>query len=136
MPISSFIITFKRIFFGGLLFLTACEFHRDKIPAEAYEHRVELIDTTFEYNLVNKLVFSKCTTCHDGFEEQPDLTYYGGIKANLPDIQKMVFVKRQMPPRRAPQLTRCEKDLLEAWIAAGAPETSDEKTPSLPSCGN
>jgi uncharacterized membrane protein len=133
MLIYSYIITFSFLL---LTTLSACNFQRDKNAVDFVVQREQLIGTTLDYNLLSKMVFAKCQRCHGGFDEQPDLATYEDIKFFIQDVAKMVLVEKKMPPKRATQLTQCEKDLLALWIDRGVLKNSDEATPSIPSCGN
>ncbi len=88
------------------------------------------------------VIFSKCAGCHrDGQVAPFSLLNYAQVKKRAKQIGE-VTGKRVMPPWHADpgvvdyandrSLTKEQIDLIQRWLAAGAPEGDPSKTPALP----
>lgn len=88
------------------------------------------------------IVFSKCAGCHrDGQAAPFSLLNYAQVKKRAKQIAEATG-ERVMPPWHADpgvvdyandrSLTKEQIDLIQRWVAAGAPEGDPAKTPALP----
>ena len=88
------------------------------------------------------VIFSKCAACHrDGQIAPFSLINYAQVKKRAKQIAEATH-DRVMPPWHADpgvieyandrSLTKDQIDLIQRWVAAGAPEGDPAKTPALP----
>jgi uncharacterized membrane protein len=123
----------KNWIVGFFIFLTACNFTREKvlpepIPAKENYNQTEL---TFS-NVYAKVFRTNCLSCH-GDSGEVNLETYENVKTNLKLIFKATIVNRKMPKPPVRLLTPDQLGLLNAWIQAGAPEGATEPVqPTLP----
>lgn len=83
-------------------------------------------ELTFK-NVYTKVFSDKCSNCHDGLDPDPkafDISDYTETMKHIADMHDRVnrVGKGQMPPEKKRQLTAAELALLNAWLAAGAPQ--------------
>lgn len=81
---------------------------------------IKLDDLTYA-NLNAKIFKPQCGKCH-ATGEGVDLTTYDTVKANLAKVGIVAVGNLSMPPKTP--LNVADRGLLNAWINAGAPETS------------
>jgi uncharacterized membrane protein len=84
----------------------------------------ELAAETLDFAVIkNEVIQPRCLECHSpgGAADFIPLVTYNDVKANLADI-KADIADDSMPKNRAP-LTARQKQLVNSWIDAGAPET-------------
>jgi uncharacterized membrane protein len=118
-----------------LLALMACHYKIDKQGAEPSPQNGEQAVEAIDFAFVKSEVFQpRCLECHaaGGSAEFIPLVTYNDVKANLSDI-KADIADDSMPKNRAP-LTARQKQIVNSWIDAGAPEVAVQKpeAPTLP----
>ncbi len=90
-------------------------------------YTVNIVDTLTFTDDINPILVSKCATCHGGFGPGPgDFNEYAVLKARVDDgtFETKVYdpnTSSPMPPGGSPQLTDVEKEWIQIWIDAGAP---------------
>ncbi len=105
-------------FFSLLLFYVVT-FH---VPI-TYAQKISSSELNFSI-VVNNVLKQKCLTCHSnagGNSGRINLETYIKIEPYIYRIRDLV-TNKEMPPRRSPQLTPVEYNLLIAWIDLGGPE--------------
>jgi len=107
-----------------LLFLSACgNFVETKTGGE--KSKVEFDEASLNFEAVRAAVFfPRCVECHSQYNT------FAGVKNEIGTIMTSVAANR-MPQTGGPLETNL-KSLLEAWVAAGAPERSGDGNTPLP----
>jgi hypothetical protein len=117
-----------------ILFLNACRGPGEETPGPVFSRDIAPI------------IYKNCTPCHRPGSGAPfNLVTYADVKKKLRTVQLAVN-ERLMPPWPADTsyshflgekvMTQNEIDLLNSWIAAGAPEGDSLKTPRPPEFNN
>lgn len=118
----------KLIIFGLFLFfiLIACDY--DQAAAPTLDKECDDVVVSYE-NGVEELMERTCaySSCHVSGFSSGDYTTYESIVPFLDVIESRTVRAQDMPPNYAPDgkaktLTADEIQLLDCWIAAGAPE--------------
>jgi uncharacterized membrane protein len=82
------------------------------------------------FNRIQQIVVERCAPCHSQEPTNPAVTAPPqGVELDSPDeiaaqaeaIERQAVLSRAMPPGNVTGMTDHERDLLAAWIAAGAP---------------
>ena len=121
-------IKIMRILCFSLIVLTlsGCRFYyEEKTPQDPLDYSKL---TNISYQTVNKEIFQpKCISCH-GVSGGVNLESYAEVKKHLSAIERTVIVDKTMPKNGS--LSNGQRELLAAWIRAGAPENPEpEPTP-------
>lgn len=121
--------------------VASCNYRTVK-DAEAYAARMQKStgsltgQSLISWPVVQSSVLSSCRSCHTG-KNNPDLSTLSLVRQKLSVVQSEI-VSGSMPPEKngyAP-LDACQKAVLNAWIASGAPENGTQKVSSLSECQN
>lgn len=119
------------------------------IQSDKAEPAVPLADAVIYKHIIEPIFESKCMSCHNSQKakgelimETRELLLKGGKSGKLWDhsnpgsgllLERLwlpLEAKKHMPPKGKPQLSAEELELLQRWVAAGAP--FDDKLTSLP----
>ncbi|MBX9767417.1 MAG: hypothetical protein K2X47_09115 [Bdellovibrionales bacterium] len=117
LPLSLFILLFA-----------GCRFYyKEKAPSDS----VELSKLTgVSYQIIDQEVFQpKCLSCH-GISGGVNLENYSEVRKHLPAIERTALVEKTMPKNSS--LTNRQRQILTAWLRAGAPENVGAESPPTP----
>jgi uncharacterized membrane protein len=111
---------------AAIIGTTACNFKYDKVDGRNGGLREAQMNTA-GYAEINAAIFKpKCIGCHS--KQEPVLTSYEAIVANIGDIADSVLEKHSMP-KRGP-LSEDLQAMLRSWIAAGTPKDTPVTNPT------
>ena len=108
----------------GLACFSGCSFSYDKTAGgrmDVPSYRSGQVS----FALVDQYVFQpKCTGCHNATRSGGNvrLDGFANVSANLADIRNDVLVKGSMPKAPVSALSDAQRNLLQSWLDAGAPE--------------
>jgi uncharacterized membrane protein len=111
----------KGLLITCLIFLQACHYKILKdtqVEPTNGSQAAAQIDFAF---VMQEVIGPKCLECHSSGSGLLNLETYASVAANK-DLIKDAIADDYMPKRRAP-LTPAQKQILNSWIDAGAPET-------------
>ena len=102
------------------------------------QNKLEVIDTsaTINWELIKTRVLSNCMDCHLN-NKKPNLESLSLVQQHKNEILDSVL-KNRMPKASDgyPPLSDCKKEILEVWINANAPDSTDIKVSTLARCSS
>lgn len=129
---SIFLITLTLAALG----LSSCSYREDKLGADALNGKAgePALTALIDSKLIQTQVLNSCVSCHSG-RTAPLVNSIDSIRAVKDRISTSVR-NNSMPPQSAgyAPLSDCRKAILQAWLDAGAPDTSSIQVSSLPAC--
>lgn len=120
-----FMKVFCCIQVAGLLSMKACTYRKEKGQPGSYN-----LQSVSYKDVYSHIFVPKCLGCHSqgGGDGGVNLVSFQSIKLYLPDIERVAIKEMSMPP--GGPLSVNERELLSAWIKAGAPEISTGQGPA------
>jgi uncharacterized membrane protein len=117
-----------------VLTMSACNYRIEKADRAPNQPNDKLVNLTkLDYGVVAEYVLKpSCTGCH-GQVAGVNLETYDSVFRKLSLVEEQALKRRTMPPQGG--LTACQTELLQAWIAAGAPYIASQPAPVLTACG-
>jgi uncharacterized membrane protein len=130
IAISFFVATLTSV----VLIMSACNYRIAKSERTSNQPNDKLATLAqLDYNVVAEYVFKpSCTGCH-GQVAGVNLETYDSVFRKLSLVEEQALKRRTMPPQGG--LTACQSELLQAWIAEGAPKIASQPAPVLTACG-
>lgn len=92
------------------------------VEEELYPQRNNCDTTAVTYaTKIAPIISQNCALsgCHVAGAQQPDLSDYNKLNANLPRVNERAVISKTMPPTGP--LDKCDVEALETWISSGAP---------------
>lgn len=104
--------------------LSACNYSLNKNPTldTSSPKTFKMSELTYS-NVYDKVFRASCVGCH-GDAGGVRLESYEQIRSQLQRVYQSVIVERRMPKAPSPPLSASQLGLLNAWIQAGAPEST------------
>lgn len=117
-----------------VIFLSGCSYSIQKQSQPEVPPVSQYKPSELSFGSVYSRVFrASCVSCH-GTSGNINLESYQATKPHLSKIYQSTIVERKMPKSPNAPLTADQLGLLNAWILAGAPESSGpDEPPPLPS---
>lgn len=106
--------------------MSSCSFYH----AKNQDEDLGFNQSELSYNLVNSRIFSRqCIACHNAASPKGGvvLETYNDVKGMLVRIEQVALINQTMP--ESGPLSPGSRDLLRAWIAAGAPREGTDPIP-------
>lgn len=108
----------KILLFGWIMTLVSSCYYDVEEELYPQSNNCNLSDIAYSTK-IKSIITQNCARsgCHVAGAQQPDLSDYNKLSANLSRVNERAVISKTMPPTSP--MEKCDIEALKAWIAAG-----------------